>query len=222
MAAILLLLLFRCAGGQRNAVQVFSNGAPATVAATLYLGLAGGAALPIDFSATPQASFAALACLVALSGCCGDTWASEVGSVVGSRKPRLITTWRAVPPGTNGGMTTVGTAASCAGGFAVGLSYFITWLLIGNQAASQPAQWPVVFVGVAGGFLCSLLDSLLGATVQFSGFDHKRKCVVETPGEVVEWICGRAWLDNHTVNLLSSAVSALLLPLTVYWAGLFS
>ena len=67
----------------------------------------------------------ALTCLLALCCNCGDTWASEVGSVVGGT-PRLITTWQRVPRGTNGGITGVGILCSIAGDLVVGLAYFVT------------------------------------------------------------------------------------------------
>ena len=46
-----------------------------------------------------RSSWLSLAILGGIASCCGDTFASEFGSVMGFHKPRLITTFRTVPPG---------------------------------------------------------------------------------------------------------------------------
>ncbi len=69
---------------------------------------------PRDFDHLLTSTVYSLACLSALACSCGDTWASEIGSVLGGT-PRLITTWRPVPRGTNGGVTLIGTLCSLAG-----------------------------------------------------------------------------------------------------------
>src|SRR5260370_8225741 len=51
--------------------------------------------------------------------CLGDTIASEIG-ILSKSTPRLATTWRKVPPGTNGGMTILGTLGSAFGGALIG------------------------------------------------------------------------------------------------------
>ena len=209
-----------CPGGQRDCVQVFSNGAPSVVSAVVYLAAAGSEQQPVDFSQSPIASLAALACLVALSGCCGDTWSSEVGPVAASSAPRLITTFRQVPAGTNGGVSLPGTLASCVGGFIVGLVYFVTWTGLAYGTMYTP-QWPLILVGAIAGLLCSLIDSILGATVQYSGYDREKRRVVNNPGKDVEHISGRPWLDNHAVNLVSSSVTAVVLPWMLWQSGLF-
>ena len=43
------------------------------------------------------------------------------------------------------------------------------------------------------------------------GINEKGR-VVEHPGKGVKHICGRQILDNHSVNLLSSVITALILP----------
>lgn len=71
--------------------------------------------------------------------------------------------------GTNGAVTVVGLVASLLGGAAVGMSYFISQLLLVSDLHLAAPQWPVVAYGAAAGFLGSMLDSLLGAVMQYSG-----------------------------------------------------
>ena len=54
---------------------------------------------------------------------------SEIG-VLGRRPPRLVTTLRAVEPGTSGGASVLGTVATAAGGLAIGLValLLLVWL----------------------------------------------------------------------------------------------
>jgi uncharacterized protein (TIGR00297 family) len=117
--------------GRRNERQVLANGGVAALAA-----LAG--------------SWPAFAGAIAAAN--ADTWASEIGrrSPV---PPRLITTGRPVPAGTDGGITLLGTAGGMVGaGFIAALSL-----------VADP--WSVIAVA-AGGVAGMLLDSVLGATVQ--------------------------------------------------------
>ena len=117
--------------GRRNARQVIANGGIAALAA-----LAGN-----------WVWFAG-----ALAAANADTWATEIGSH-SPTPPRLITNWTTVPPGTDGGMTLLGTAGGLAGAGLVGaLSY-----LLGQDAAMA-----LIGAGTAG----MIMDSLLGAIGQ--------------------------------------------------------
>jgi uncharacterized membrane protein len=140
----------------------------------------------------------------------GDTWASELGTVVKTTSCRLITTGRLVPKGTNGGVTLGGLVFSFLGGVAVGVAYYVVLVLCVHDKwlAAAPRQWPVVLVGGLGGLVGSVVDSLLGATLQFSGLDRSTGRVVERPGCKVERISGSAVLDNCSVNLISSIITA--------------
>lgn len=95
----LLKFRFCTSGGQRNWVQVFCNGGVPTELALLYMIENGPGEIPIDFSKEYTASWMCLSLLGALACSAGDTWASEIGSVMSKSKPRLITTWEQVPVG---------------------------------------------------------------------------------------------------------------------------
>ncbi|CAL8405553.1 unnamed protein product [Arctogadus glacialis] len=199
-------------GGQRNWVQVFCNGGVPTELALLYMIEAGPGELPVDFSQHYSASWMSLALLGALACSTGDTWASEVGPVLSQSRPRLITTWEEVPAGTNGGVTSVGLFASFLGGLAVGAAYFVSQLLFVNDLNLANPQWPIILYGGVAGLLGSLLDSFLGANMQYSGFDSSVGKVVSYESMTTRHISGKPVLDNNAVNLFSSLLVALILP----------
>ncbi|XP_041367871.1 transmembrane protein 19-like [Gigantopelta aegis] len=205
-------------GGQRNWVQVVCNGGVAAQFAMLYILESGCVEKPIDFQTGYVSSWFAVAVLGSLSCCCGDTFSSEIGSVVGTGDPWLITSFRKVPRGTNGGISVIGTLSSIFGGLLVGLGYYVTLLFCAPQLAIEdsPIQWPIVFLGGAGGLLGSIVDSVLGATCQYSGYHKRHRHVVEYTGPDIEHISGVQLLDNHSVNLLSSLITGLLLPGIAY------
>lgn len=199
-------------GGQRNWVQVFCNGGVPTELALLYMIEVGPGEMPIDFSKQYSASWMCLSLLGALACSTGDTWASEVGPVLSQSQPRLITTWKEVPAGTNGGVTPVGLVASFLGGLAVGTAYFLTQLLLVKDLHLADPQWPIVVYGGVAGLLGSMLDSFLGAHMQYSGFDSSIGKVVCYESATTRRICGKPILDNNAVNLFSSVLVALILP----------
>mmetsp|Transcript_45266 Transcript_45266/g.70970 ORF Transcript_45266/g.70970 Transcript_45266/m.70970 type:complete len:313 (+) Transcript_45266:130-1068(+) len=183
-------------GGQRNYVQVFSNGFAGTIACV--------ALICYDLNTEDQVyTFFAAMFLGHYSCCIGDTWASEAGTASQSRlaQPILITSLKPVKPGTNGGISVIGTTASALGGLALGLVF---WL-----SGSPLGLLPCAFIGLSGGFGGSFVDSVLGATLQFSGYVEGTEKVVNEPGKGVVTICGNDILDNHQVNLVSSTATAL-------------
>lgn len=66
-----------------------------------------------------------------------------------------------------------------------------------------------VAAGLVAGVVGSLVDSLLGATVQFSGWDEKARKVVGRPGPGVKRLSGRPWLSNDAVNAAAAGVTSL-------------
>ena len=220
-------------GGERGASQVFACSLIAVLCACLRrivvgkdgplsLGTTvGGARLLGDQLTLAYVSF--FAC------CAGDTWASELG-VLSKNNPRLITKpWKQVPPGTNGGISLVGLAASAAGGTLMGLIHGL--LVPGGIASVMPFSLPptlgaissttfkrevliLSLVGFIGGFGGSLLDSWLGATIQATYYDNKQEKIVKRPGPNTEKVVGWAFLSNEMVNVVSTALSALIAAMT--------
>jgi hypothetical protein len=102
-----------------------------------------------------------------------NTVSSEIGEAFGS-PTYLVSTWKRAEPGTDGGVSLLGTFAGVASALtvcAVALALRVTGTIV----------WVCAIAGVAGMFA----DSLLGAALE-----------------------RRGWLNNDSVNLLSTAVAA--------------
>jgi uncharacterized protein (TIGR00297 family) len=144
--------------GGRNWAQVAANGLWAGVSAL----------------AIPHAPVFAWSALTgALAAAQADTWATEIGTRA-TKAPRLITTGNTVPAGTDGGVTALGTGGGVAGA-----------VLMALAAMAGPAPWTAVVSGLIGGIIGMLVDSLLGATIQFQGRRGWRWCT----NDVVNFAC---------------------------------
>lgn len=146
-----------------------------------------------------------------------DTWATELG-LLSRVPPRLITTGETVPPGTNGGVTRIGTLSAITGGLFVGFLAGILAFLIGAELPFAPG-WLTVIGGLSG-LGGALFDSVLGATVQHVNWCPT--CKTETEADVHH--CGTAtqpyrgwtWLDNDMVNFLASIVGSIVAMLLAF------
>ena len=132
-------------GGVRGYKNVYSNSLVPLAMAVLY-GIYGSDIFVFAF-------------LGSVATATGDTLASEIGETAES-KPRMITTLRTVEPGVDGGVTLLGQAASICGSLFTGLL---------AVAAGMAGAWGVA-AALAGGFLGTNFDSLLGATFQARGY----------------------------------------------------
>ncbi|XP_024081465.1 transmembrane protein 19 isoform X3 [Cimex lectularius] len=201
-------------GGQRNWIQALCNGGMATQLALLYLLEAGSGERPIDFIQDYRSSWLALGVVGTIACANADTWASELGTVLSKSDPWLITTGRKVPKGVNGGVSLIGLLVSLVGGCVIGASYYlvVVYTADSKHIGESPPQWPIIPTSALAGLLGSVVDSVLGATLQYSGVDKKTGLVVEHVGPDVVYICGRRILDNHSVNLISTIITGLVTP----------
>jgi len=117
-------------------------------------------------------------------------------------------------------------AASAAGGFAVGFAFWIGGLFVPvvtgkiGLALQFAAQWPVLVIGLGAGVVGSLMDSLLGATIQFSGYCSERRRMVSKPGPTVTKVSGLNFLSNSAVNFVTASLCALILYYGTIFAGI--
>ncbi|CAD7695928.1 unnamed protein product [Ostreobium quekettii] len=201
--------------GQRDWKQVIANGGVPAILSCAIGVLADFKNVPLSSSWSTAVTSLLGAFLGYYACCCGDTWASEVG-MLSTDTPRLITSGRPVRNGTNGGVTLLGLAASMAGGLFIGAVFYAFGLVGGAAAVSSietpVSQWWLLPLGLLGGLAGSIIDSILGATLQFSGFNLKTQKVVNRPGHPNEvmHISGLNILSNNQVNLVSASLTALL------------
>jgi uncharacterized protein (TIGR00297 family) len=176
--------LAQAKGAQRDVWQVLANGAVATLSIGLAGHLRGGSGF-----------------VGALAAAAADTWATELG-LLSRRQPRLITNLKPVEAGTSGGVTPEGLTASLGGALVVGL----TWAVMGGNWRGMP----VALVSGLGG---SLVDSLLGATVQALYRCPMCGALTETVvhpacGQPADLVRGHRWITNDAVNALSTLAGA--------------
>ena len=210
-------------GGQRTWAQVLCNGGMAAVLAAFHLVECGAGARPIDFQTRYVSSWVGIGVMSAFACCNGDTWASELGSVLAKGDPYLITTGKRVPRGTNGGVSVAGLIMSWSGGLLIGLVYFGAIRMFVDQEVlnNSTSQYPVILLGGFAGLLGSIVDSFLGATLQYSG-QTKAGHIVEAPGNGVRQVAGNfRLLNNHAVNLIASIITALLTPVVAVYVWHF-
>jgi len=60
--------------------------------------------------------------------------------VLSTSAPRLVTTFQRMPPGTNGGVSMLGTAASGLGGGLMGLTFWLLGLFLHAPDTASPPQ----------------------------------------------------------------------------------
>ncbi|GAB2300386.1 hypothetical protein Dimus_034428 [Dionaea muscipula] len=197
-------------GGQRNWIQVLSNSIIATVLVVTIWSLTGWEDSCLDAKQSTLIK-ALVGGLIGHYCCCnGDTWSSELG-VLSDEEPRMITTFKQVPKGTNGAVTIAGLLAAAEAGGVIGLTYLVSGLI--GAKCFHVKQLLIIPLSALAGLCGSLIDSLLGATVQYSGYCQVRKKVVGTQSPTVKKISGLDILDNNGVNLVSILLTTVLTSL---------
>lgn len=174
-------------GSRRDAAQVLANGG---IAAALVL---------IQFISSVDLFVCYLGAIAAATA---DTWSTEIGLLWG-KKPRSITSFKPVAPGSSGGVTLAGFSGALAGA--------LTIALVGYRFQFEAGNVNDLLIVLGCGFGGSVFDSLLGATLQY-----RLRCTV--CGKLTESLqhcrapsepCGGwRWLNNDAVNLLATACGA--------------
>jgi uncharacterized protein (TIGR00297 family) len=168
---------------RRDAWQVYANGGPAALAATV-AGWDTGLRLWLV-----TASLAAAA---------ADTWATSVGTK--SRVPPRLLSGREVPPGTSGGVTLAGCVGAAIGALVVAST--------GALVSGRPLLAPI---GTLIGFLGMLADSAVGGAIQ--GRFYCARCNQPSEwrlhrcGSPTELKGGLPWVTNDVVNFVATGLA---------------
>lgn len=193
-------------GGPRDPWQVIANGGLSSALAAAYF-------------LYPRPIMLAVF-LGVLATVNADTWATEIG-VLSKRVPRLVTTLKPVEKGRSGGVTFLGSLASFAGALFIG-GCAVVLASVFDPGLLYAFGWQkLILIAGLSGFLGSMIDSLLGATIQAQYYCGACKKNTEQRvhhcGTRTVLKTGLKIVDNDTVNLLASIVggviAALLFPL---------
>src|SRR5258708_24266157 len=183
--------------GARDATQVMANGFPLLLCALipltrpsseLFLWTVGGAG--------------------SLAASAADTWATEIGTLVG-QPPRSILTWRRMNVGESGGVTWAGWIAAVGGAAFVASIASLVW--------HDFFAFPFILLG---GLAGAAVDSIVGTSVQRRSWcdvcGRSTEMRIHDCGTPSRHIGGLAWLENDGVNLIATLTVDLLPPLIAY------
>jgi len=193
------------AEGPRTHIQVLANSLCASILILLHVyNLSSSSAQCLRYGG--PSLFLTVGIVSNYAATAADTFSSELG-ILSKSQPRLITTLRKVPPGTNGGVTAAGLLAGALGSFTVAVTSVLLLPFCPKSSgpvgrvlmATEYRGWGIddkilwIFAITLWGFLGSVLDSFLGAILQASVIDSRT-------GKVVEGSGGQKVLVKHTTN----------------------
>ncbi|OLS21260.1 MAG: hypothetical protein HeimC2_34050 [Candidatus Heimdallarchaeota archaeon LC_2] len=206
-------MLYAEKGGQRDSLQVIANGGPALIGSLLVIYKMG--LFENDY-------FSPLFLFIAISfaSSTADTWATEIGTTSKSDPRWIFNLNKSVPKGTSGAVSLLGTTATALGAIFIAILYAI-FVIIGTQEISIDIGLFIILISV-GGFLGSLIDTMLGASYQ--SVYQCPKCDKKTEKRkhrhsesiTTTHVTGFRWLNNDMVNFLSSFLSSLFITF-IYW-----
>lgn len=185
--------------GVRDFYQVWANG--------------GIPAILVIFNVFFPATNIFYAYCAAIAAATADTWGTELG-IFSKKHPRMITSFKAVPPGTSGAVSIMGSIASFAGSLfitIIGMIYYTS-----NQNITDISY--IIFIITISGFFGSIIDSIIGATIQAQYncpvchkiTEKKNHCKKDTI-----MVNGFKYMNNDLVNFIAIAFSAIITLFTL-------
>lgn len=202
---------------QRNAYQVLANSFGLLFFALMQLTSSGVDGKIIFIYLFSGAAFIASAS--------SDTWSTEIGTLNKSEPYFILNLRKKVPKGTSGGVSILGTFGALFGSFLIGFGLLISFLIENTYRNFTNVIIAVVILLLLG-FCGSIIDSILGASVQKKYLcPNCNKIVEENYHPLCETnnlkkIRNYTFLDNNTVNLTSNltiTIFALLLIIITHF-----
>lgn len=132
------------------------------------------------------------AATASMAAATADTWATEIG---GNYKPgttRLLTSFKKVSPGTDGGVSIKGLVAALLG------SSFISFIYL---LFTSGTNWKLFFILSLAGFFGSMIDSWMGAIIQGKKFNLPYGTAYKE---------AEVFVDNDFVNWTGTGAGALM------------
>jgi len=188
-------------GSVRDAAQVWANGGVAVVCVLVFYVMSRNL-FHLGIWSPLKLRYLLMLYLSALAAVNADTWSTEIGKL-SATAPRLLTNWKQVPAGVSGAVSGMGLLGALGGALAIPLVMLPLWKM--NLAEVFAVAWA--------GFLASLIDSILGATLQVQYRDPQTGELTEHAtlrGEHTAKVRGTAWLNNDGVNFATSVCGLLL------------
>lgn len=175
--------------GMRDISNVLGNGLSPLVFAVLY------ALSSQSHGHTYNTTLFLLGFAGSVATACADTFSTEIGQT--GREPRLITTFKKVSVGTNGGVSLTGLGAALLGSSLISFVCLV-FAFAGSNASVQIGAIFFIVCLIAGVLGC-IADSIFGATIEDKLFLN---------------------LNKHHVNILAALVGGIIAILLGYLLGL--
>jgi len=187
-------------GGRRDIFQVFANGGVGMFAILGY------------YFTNHMVWY--MIFLGSIAAATADTWATELGTF-SKRMPVSILNFKKVEMGTSGGITPLGTLGALIGSLSVVLIGWVVWDWRHTESLSLIHVLIITFAG----FLGSVVDSIIGATLQAQYRCPECHKITEKRDhcshENIPLVRGYTFLNNDRVNQLCTLSGGLLAGLAL-------
>lgn len=180
--------------GNRDIFQVFANGGVGLLYSILYF-------------FTKDILFIYMF-IVAFAASNADTWSTEIG-ILDKNKPISLRSFKRVAKGTSGAVSVLGTISGLMGAFLIAIYSYIYL----NIWADTKYNIFILFALTISGFLGTIIDSILGASIQAIYLDENDKETEKkyVDGSLRKLSRGFKIINNDFVNLISIILATLII-----------